>query len=107
MFKYSERPNTAAEKKFDDDVAEDIKQKRLVEIINLQQSQSLKNNKKRINKTFEVLIEGESKRSNEHFYGRTTHNCVVVFEKENYKIGEYVNVKINDCTAGTLKGKIV
>ncbi len=107
MFKYSERPNTTAEKKFDDDVAEDIKQKRLVEIINLQQSQSLKNNKKRINKTFEVLIEGESKRSNEHFYGRTTHNCVVVFEKENYKIGEYVNVKINDCTAGTLKGKIV
>ena len=107
MFKYSERPNTAAEKKLNDDVPEETKQKRLVEVINLQQSQSLKNNRKRINKIFEVLIEGNSKRSKEHFYGRTTHNCVVVFKKENYKIGDYVNVKINDCTAGTLKGKII
>ena len=107
MFKYSERPNTAAEKKFDDDVPEEIKQKRLVEVISLQQSQSLKNNRKRLNKIFEVLIEGDSKRSKEHFYGRTTHNCVVVFKKENYKIGDYVNVKINDCTAGTLKGEII
>jgi len=107
MFKYSERPNTAAAKKFDDDVAEEIKQRRLVEIINLQQKQSLENNKLRIGKTFEVLIEGYSKRSKQHFYGRTTHNTVVVFKKENCKIGDYVNVKISDCTAGTLKGQII
>ena len=107
MFKYSERPNTAAEKKFDDDVPEKLKQRRLVEIINLQQKQSLENNMKRIDKTYEVLIEGNSKRSKDHFFGRTTHNCVVVFKKENYKIGDYVNVKIIDCTAGTLKGKII
>tara|TARA_Y100001935_G_C17026686_1_gene370448 strand:- start:71 stop:643 length:573 start_codon:yes stop_codon:yes gene_type:complete len=107
MFKYSERPNTAAAKKFDDDIAEEIKQRRLVEIINLQQKQSLENNKLRIGKTFEVLIEGYSKRSKQHFYGRTTHNTVVVFKKENCKIGDYVNVKISDCTAGTLKGQIV
>ena len=107
MFKYSERPNTAAEKKFEDDVPEEIKQKRLVEVINLQQKQSLENNKKRLNKTYEVLIEGLSKRSKNHFYGRTTHNCVVVFEKSSHKVGDYVNVIINDCTAGTLKGKII
>jgi tRNA-2-methylthio-N6-dimethylallyladenosine synthase len=107
MFKYSERPNTAAEKKYNDDVKEEIKQKRLVEIINLQQAQSLENNKKRLNKTYEVLIEGYSKRSKNHYSGRTTHNCVVVFEKGKQKIGDYVNVKIYDCTAGTLKGKII
>ena len=107
MFKYSERPNTAAEKKFDDDVPEKLKQRRLVEIIDLQQKQSLENNMKRIDKTYEVLIEGNSKRSKDYFFGRTTHNCVVVFKKENYKIGDYVNVKIIDCTAGTLKGKII
>ena len=106
MFKYSERPNTAAEKKYKDDISEEKKQIRLVEIINLQQKQSLENNKNRINKTYEVLIEGVSKKSDLHYYGRTTHNCVVVFEKNNYKIGDYVNVKINDCSAGTLKGKI-
>ena len=107
MFKYSERPNTAAEKKFEDDVPEEIKQKRLVEVINLQQKQSLENNKKRLNKTYEVLIEGLSKRSKNHYYGRTTHNCVVVFEKSSHEVGDYVNVIINDCTAGTLKGKII
>ena len=107
MFKYSERPNTAAEKKFEDDVPEEIKQKRLVEVINLQQKQSLENNKKRLNKTYEVLIEGLSKRSKNHYYGRTTHNCAVVFEKSSHKVGDYVNVIINDCTAGTLKGKII
>ena len=107
MFKYSERPNTAAEKKYKDDISEEKKQIRLVEIINLQQKQSLENNKNRINKTYEVLIEGVSKKSDLHYYGRTTHNCVVVFEKNKYKIGDYVNVKINDCSAGTLKGKII
>ena len=107
MYKYSERPNTAAEKKYSDDISEAVKQRRLVEIINLQQSQSLHNNKKRIGKTYEVLIEGLSKKSDLYFYGRTTHNCVAVFKKNNYKIGDYVNVKISDCTTGTLKGKII
>jgi len=107
MYKYSERPNTAAEKKYSDDISEEVKQRRLVEIINLQQSQSLYNNKKRIGKTYEVLIEGLSKKSDLYFYGRTTHNCVAVFKKNNYKIGDYVNVKISDCTTGTLKGKII
>ena len=107
MYKYSERPNTAAEKKYSDDISEEVKQRRLVEIINLQQSQSLYNNKKRIGKTYEVLIEGLSKKSDLYFYGRTTHNCVAVFKKNNYKIGDYVNVKISDCTTGTLKGNII
>ena len=107
MYKYSERPNTAAEKKYSDDISEAVKQRRLVEIINLQQSQSLHNNKKRIGKTYEVLIEGLSKKSDLYFYGRTTHNCVAVFKKNNHKIGDYVNVKISDCTTGTLKGKII
>jgi len=107
MYKYSERPNTAAEKKYSDDISEEVKQRRLVEIINLQQSQSLYNNKKRIGETYEVLIEGLSKKSDLDFYGRTTHNCVAVFKKNNYKIGDYVNVKISDCTTGTLKGNII
>ena len=64
-------------------------------------------NKKRIGKTYEVLIEGLSKKSDLYFYGRTTHNCVAVFKKNNYKIGDYVNVKISDCTTGTLKGEII
>ena len=107
MFKYSERPNTAAEKKYKDDITEEKKQQRLVEIINLQQAQSLENNKKRMGKKYQVLIEGVSKKSDLYYFGRTTHNCVVVFEKHNYQIGDYVNVKIHDCTSGTLKGKII
>jgi len=107
MFKYSERPNTTAEKKHKDDVTEEKKQQRLVEIINLQQAQSLKNNKKRIGEKYQVLIEGVSKKSDLYYFGRTTHNCVVVFEKHNSQIGDYVNVKIHDCTSGTLKGKII
>ena len=107
MFAYSERPGTLASRKYEDNVSLTIKKRRLTEIINLQQAQSLENNKKRLNKTYEVLIEGYSKRSKNHYSGRTTHNCVVVFEKGKQKIGDYVNVKIYDCTAGTLKGKII
>ena len=105
MFKYSERPNTAASRKFKDDIPEEIKQRRLVEIIAKQQAQSLENNREKINNSYEVLIEGTSKKSTLHFYGRTTHNCVVVFKKNDLKVGEYVNVKIIACTAGTLKGE--
>tara|TARA_B100002051_G_scaffold53745_1_gene49197 strand:- start:38913 stop:40358 length:1446 start_codon:yes stop_codon:yes gene_type:complete len=106
MFKYSERPNTPAAR-MDDDVNEAIKQKRLVEIIEKQTKHSLINMKNKIGKTLKVLIEGVSKKSKNDFYGRTTHNATVVFKKENYNVGEYVMVKIEDCTSATLKGKIV
>ena len=106
MFKYSERPNTPAAR-MEDDVNENIKQKRLVEIIEKQTQHSLINMQNKIGKTLKVLIEGISKKSNDEFYGRTTHNATVVFKKNNYNIGEYVMVKIIDCTSATLKGKIV
>ena len=105
MFKYSERPNTLAQRKYKDDVDEQIKSKRLTEIINLQQKHSLLNNKKNIGEIKEVLVEGISKKSKEHLFGRTTQNTVVVFPKENIKIGELINVKINDCSSATLLGK--
>tara|TARA_B100000925_G_scaffold274741_1_gene240444 strand:- start:4988 stop:6442 length:1455 start_codon:yes stop_codon:yes gene_type:complete len=106
MFKYSERPNTPAAR-MEDDVDENIKQKRLVEIIEKQTQHSLINMQNKIGKTLKVLIEGISKKSDDEFYGRTTHNATVVFKKNNYNIGEYVLVKIIDCTSATLKGKIV
>ncbi|MBK7172023.1 MAG: tRNA (N6-isopentenyl adenosine(37)-C2)-methylthiotransferase MiaB [Bacteroidales bacterium] len=104
MFKYSERPNTIASKKFEDDVPEEIKSKRLDEIIALQQTLSLESNKRDIGKIFEVLVEGISKRSEDQLYGRTGQNKVVVFRKGDYKPGDYVMVKIESCTAATLKG---
>tara|TARA_B100001540_G_C15802055_1_gene640329 strand:- start:163 stop:1620 length:1458 start_codon:yes stop_codon:yes gene_type:complete len=106
MFKYSERPNTIAQKKLTDNISEETKQKRLEEIIKKQSQHSLINMKKKIGKKYEVLVEGVSKRSSTHFYGRTTHNATVIFEKENVKIGEYVMVEILDCTSATLIGKI-
>lgn len=105
MFKYSTRPGTLAYEKFDDNVPEELKIKRLQEIINLQQQLSHISNKKDIGKTFEVLIEGISKRSLEHQYGRTSQNKVVVFPKSNKLKGEYINVKITSCTTATLKGE--
>ena len=107
MYKYSERPKTLAERRFKDDVSEEIKSKRLTEIIDLQQSNSLKNNQARIGKTYKVLVESTSKRSNEHMSGRTDQNIKTVFQKKNAKKGEYVLVKITDCTTATLLGDIV
>ncbi len=107
MFKYSERPDTAAAKRYPDDVSEVEKSRRLQEIIDLQSKLSLSRNKLDVGKTFEVLVEGFSKRSEEHLSGRTSQGKVVVFPKENAKIGDYVNVTVYDCTGGTLKGKIV
>ena len=104
MFKYSERPNTAAEKKFKDDVTEEIKKRRLKEIIEIQQELSHKSNLRDIGKTFEVLVEGVSKRSTEDLSGRNSQNKVVVFPKRNFKKGDYVNVEIIDCTSATLIG---
>ncbi|MDC3390169.1 tRNA (N6-isopentenyl adenosine(37)-C2)-methylthiotransferase MiaB [Flavobacteriales bacterium] len=106
MFKYSERPNTPAAR-LKDDVSDHIKQERLSEIIDKQQMHSLSLMNDKIGRTFEVLIEGISKKSNMHYYGRTTHNSTVIFEKDKHKIGEYVMVKVHDCTSATLKGKVI
>ena len=105
MFKYSERPNTLAQRKYADDVEEKIKSKRLTEIINLQQKHSLYNNKKQIGLIKEILVEGVSKKSKDFLFGRTTQNTVVVFPKENIQIGDFINVKISECTSATLIGK--
>ena len=107
MFFYSERPKTLAERKFEDDVPLAIKKQRLNDVIEAQRINSLLNNNKSIGKTYKVLIEGYSKKSKEMFCGRTTRNAMVVFPKESFKPGEYVNVKIEDCTVGTLIGKVV
>jgi tRNA-2-methylthio-N6-dimethylallyladenosine synthase len=107
MFKYSERPDTIAAKRFEDDVPEDVKSRRLQEIINLQQEMSLKNNQKDIGKTFEVLVEKVSKKSADELAGRNSQNKMVVFPRGNHKPGDYVHVKINECTAATLMGEVV
>jgi tRNA-2-methylthio-N6-dimethylallyladenosine synthase len=107
MFKYSERPGTAAEKKFKDDISEKIKSERLQQIVDMQLKLSAENNKKDLNKIHKVLVEGFSKKSKEHFAGRNSQNKVIVFPKENVAKGEYVNVLVTECTAATLIGKIV
>jgi tRNA-2-methylthio-N6-dimethylallyladenosine synthase len=106
MFSYSERPGTLAEKKLTDDVPLDVKKRRLDEIIKMQNRLSLKRNREDIGKIQKVLIEGTSKRSSEHLQGRTSANKVVIFAKENKAKGEYVNVIIENCTGGTLMGRI-
>ena len=104
MFKYSQRPGTSAYKKFDDNVPEKIKQKRLEEIIDLQQKHSFMNLKNYVGKSCEVLIEKESKKSNKYWCGRNDQNIMVVFPKKNHKPGDFVNIKINDNTSTTLIG---
>ncbi|KAF0204499.1 MAG: tRNA-N(6)-(isopentenyl)adenosine-37 thiotransferase enzyme [Bacteroidetes bacterium] len=107
MFKYSERPDTLAARKYKDNVPEEVKSSRLQQIIDLQQKLSLKSNKADIGKTFEVLVESISRKSGEELAGRNSQNKVVVFPKGSYKPGDYVNVKVDSCTTATLKGKIV
>ena len=107
MFAYSERPGTLAARKLEDDIPEDIKKRRLTEIINLQQEHALYRTQQHVGKVEEVLIEGTSKKSDAHWMGRNSQNTVVVFPKENYKVGDFVNVKINDCTSATLLGEAV
>ncbi len=107
MFKYSERPKTLAERKFTDDVPDDVKGKRLEEIIALQLESSAASHKRQVGKIAKVLVEGPSKRSEEHFCGRDGRNSMVVFPKGNAKKGEYVMVKITDCTSATLIGELV
>ncbi|MCB7482226.1 tRNA (N6-isopentenyl adenosine(37)-C2)-methylthiotransferase MiaB [Christiangramia sediminis] len=105
MFTYSERPGTTAERKLEDDVPEEVKKRRLQEIVDLQQKHSRRNTKQAIGTVVEVLIEKESKKSDTHWSGRNERNTVTVFPKENYKIGDFVNVKIYDCTSATLIGE--
>ncbi|MEQ9186193.1 MAG: tRNA (N6-isopentenyl adenosine(37)-C2)-methylthiotransferase MiaB [Cryomorphaceae bacterium] len=107
MFFYSERPKTLAERKFEDDVPLEEKKRRLNEIIQLQMEHSLVSNKRSVGKTFKVLIEGVSKRSNEQLCGRNTQNVMCVFPRENYQLGDYVMVNVTDCTSATLIGEIV
>lgn len=107
MFKYSERPNTQAEKKFKDDVSEVDKSRRLTEIVELQRNHSVIINRAYVGQTFEVLVEKPSKRNDQELAGRTSQNTVVVFPKENYKVGDYVKVHVHDSTGGTLLGKAV
>jgi tRNA-2-methylthio-N6-dimethylallyladenosine synthase len=107
MFNYSERPGTLAEKKYADDVPEDVKLRRLEEIISLQTQHAVIRNKENEGKVYKVLIEGFSKRSEEFLQGRNSQNKVIVFPKENFKKGQYVNVLVESSTRGTLIGKAV
>jgi tRNA-2-methylthio-N6-dimethylallyladenosine synthase len=107
MFKYSERPNTLAQRKFKDDVPEKVKSRRLQEIIDIQNQLSTESKKQEIGKIVIVLVEGISKKSPNELFGRTSQNKVVVFPCKELLKGEYVKVRIDDCTSATLKGTII
>jgi tRNA-2-methylthio-N6-dimethylallyladenosine synthase len=107
MFAYSERPKTLAERKYKDDVPEDVKSRRLQEIVDLQVKHSAIRTKEGLGKVHKVLVEGVSKKSKEQLFGRNTQNTVVVFPKGNFKPGDYVNVLVDQCTGGTLIGQAV
>lgn len=109
MFFYSERPGTLAERRYKDDIPEEVKKKRLQEIVEVQNKLSLESNKKDLGKTFRVLIEGDSKKNYKEWKGRSSQNKVIVFPKENFELkkGDYVNVKVEDCTQATLLGTII
>lgn len=107
MFKYSERPKTLAERKYKDDVPEEVKSRRLAEIVDLQQKNSHQRTIQSVNKIHKVLIEGLSKKSDKHQMGRNSQNLVVVFPKTDRKAGEYVNVMVTDCTPATLLGSVI
>ena len=107
MFKFSMRPGTYAHQHFEDDVSEEIKTRRLEEIIALQNRLSLESNRRDIGKEFEVLAEGVSKKKKSEFFGRSSQNKIVVFPKKDIHFGDYVKVKINDCTQTTLIGEVV
>ncbi|HLW42661.1 MAG TPA: tRNA (N6-isopentenyl adenosine(37)-C2)-methylthiotransferase MiaB [Flavobacterium sp.] len=107
MFAYSERPGTLAARKMKDDVPEEVKKRRLQEIVDLQQKIGLKRTQRFLGQTVEVLIEKDSKKSDLHWSGRNSQNTTVVFPKENYKVGDFVLVKVTDCTSATLIGEAV
>lgn len=109
MYFYSERPGTLAAKRYEDDVPEAVKKRRLQEIVDLHRIHSLESMQRDVHKIFKVLIEGNSKKSDAHWFGRTDHNKVVVFPKNNSGLnkGHYAMVKVTSCTAGTLIGELV
>ena len=107
MYAYSERPGTMAERKLKDDVPFETKKRRLAEVVEHQRAHGLYRTEQFINQTVEVLIEKESKKSTSEWSGRSAQNTVAVFPKEDYKIGDFVNVKINSCTSATLIGEAV
>ena len=105
MFKYSERPGTYASRHLPDDVPEDIKIRRLNELIALQNELSAESNQRCIGQEYEILVEGVSKRSKDQLFGRTEQNKVVVFDRGTHRPGEYVRVRITESSSATLKGK--
>ena len=107
MYTYSERPKTLAERKYEDDIPEEVKSRRLTEIIALQRANSLLSNEKQVGQIQEVLVESVSKKSADEFAGRNPFNARVVFPKKDVKAGDYVTVKINSCTSATLIGEII
>lgn len=107
MYKYSERPKTLAERKYEDDIPEEIKSKRLSEIIDVQRKSSLERNQRFIGRTCEVLVEGPSKKNKQEWYGRLSENTVVIFEYKDQLPGQYIQVKVTECSSATLKGEIV
>src|ERR1700727_3923186 len=109
MFFYSERPGTLAARRYQDDVPAEVKKRRLDDIVRLQNRLSQVKNREDLGKTFEVLIEGDSKKSAADWRGRNSQNKVVVFSKVDHpsRKGDYVQVKVNDCTGATLIGTII
>jgi len=107
MFKYSERPGTFAAKNLPDNVSEEIKLRRLAEIIDFQNILSNESNQRDIGKTFDVLVEGFSKRSKEQLFGKTSQNKVIIFPRLGRKIGETIRVKVTSASSATLLGDVV
>ena len=107
MYYYSERPGTLAARKFKDDVPLETKKRRLAEIVELQNRHSKENNLAEIGKTFKVLIEKTSKKSDDELCGRSSNNRFIIFPKGNHKIGEYVNVLVESGNKAMLKGRVV
>jgi len=106
-YMYNERPGTSAAKKFKDDVPDEVKKRRLAEIIELHRGHTLQRNQEDLGKTYEILLEGTSSKSDEHLYGRNSQNKVIIVPKGNLKPGQYVYAKVTDCTSGTLIGELV
>ena len=107
MFKYSERPGTFASKNFPDDVPEEVKVRRLEELIALQNELSAEANRRCIGREYDILVEGVSKRSREQLFGRTEQNKVVIFDRAGHHIGQTLRVRITDSSSATLKGEVV
>ncbi len=105
MFKYSERPGTFAQRHMPDDIADDVKTRRLNEIIALQNTLSEQSNRRDVGREFEILVEGVSKRRDDQLFGRTSQNKVVVFDRGGHAVGDYVRVRVTGCTSATLFGE--